>query len=290
VVRAKDGLRVWDLRRIRAELVKLGLDWDAPPYPPADEKPIEPLEVEIDRGDIDTPQLAPPVQDRLKALLAMYSLQIYFAPYHPLPYHVRGNIYSTLGQFNKAIEDYAEALRWQPPSPKQQAAIYVNRANCYMRLDKEAEEARDLQKSVELYPNPTACNNLAQIYANGPARLRDPAKALVIAGKGLQVKSNDVYCRNSIGVAHYRLGHYDQAVVALERSLRDSQGDRGAFQLYFLAMCHARLGDAARAKACYDEAVQWYPEKLDNLPWNWAERLKAMRSEAAAVLTETGKR
>jgi WD40 repeat protein len=32
---AEDGVRVWDLRRIRAELAKLGLDWDAPPYPEA---------------------------------------------------------------------------------------------------------------------------------------------------------------------------------------------------------------------------------------------------------------
>jgi serine/threonine protein kinase/WD40 repeat protein len=33
VVRTDDGLRVWDLRRIRTELVKLGLDWDAPSFP-----------------------------------------------------------------------------------------------------------------------------------------------------------------------------------------------------------------------------------------------------------------
>ena len=29
------GIQVWDLRKLRAELAALKLDWDAPPYPPA---------------------------------------------------------------------------------------------------------------------------------------------------------------------------------------------------------------------------------------------------------------
>ena len=29
------ALHVWDLRLIRQQLAKMGLDWDAPPYPPA---------------------------------------------------------------------------------------------------------------------------------------------------------------------------------------------------------------------------------------------------------------
>src|SRR5437773_1735233 len=36
VAPSRDGLRVWDLRAIRRELAALGLDWDAPPYPPDD--------------------------------------------------------------------------------------------------------------------------------------------------------------------------------------------------------------------------------------------------------------
>jgi WD40 repeat protein len=52
VVAAKDGSRVWDLRRIRAELVKLDLDWDAPPYPPEKEAEVQkPLQVQVILGD-----------------------------------------------------------------------------------------------------------------------------------------------------------------------------------------------------------------------------------------------
>jgi hypothetical protein len=46
------GLRVWDLRLIRGELKKLGLDWDWPEFAPASaEQPrAEPVEVEIHLG------------------------------------------------------------------------------------------------------------------------------------------------------------------------------------------------------------------------------------------------
>jgi WD40 repeat protein len=41
------ALHVWDLRRIRKELVRLGLDWDAPPYPEAADRVPEPIEVRV---------------------------------------------------------------------------------------------------------------------------------------------------------------------------------------------------------------------------------------------------
>jgi hypothetical protein len=54
VIEARNGLRAWDLRRLRAGLVDLGLDWDAPPLPKApDAGKVPPLEVTIDRGGLD---------------------------------------------------------------------------------------------------------------------------------------------------------------------------------------------------------------------------------------------
>jgi WD40 repeat protein len=56
VVAAKNGLRVWDLRRIRAELAKLGLDWNAPPYPPPTKKQNQlTLEVAVEMGSFFLP-------------------------------------------------------------------------------------------------------------------------------------------------------------------------------------------------------------------------------------------
>ncbi len=46
------SLHVWDLRAIRQQLAKMGLDWDLPPYAPASEvDETQPLRIEVLRGD-----------------------------------------------------------------------------------------------------------------------------------------------------------------------------------------------------------------------------------------------
>ena len=46
------SIHVWDLRTIREQLAKMGLDWDLPPYPPAPEvKETQPLRIQVELGD-----------------------------------------------------------------------------------------------------------------------------------------------------------------------------------------------------------------------------------------------
>jgi serine/threonine protein kinase len=68
VVGAANGLRVWDLRRIRTGLAEMGLDWSAPAYPPA-KKGLPPLEVSVDPGDLAPAGAAPQVPAQLAEIL-----------------------------------------------------------------------------------------------------------------------------------------------------------------------------------------------------------------------------
>ena len=69
--------------------------------------------------------------------------------------------------------------------------------------------------------------------------------------------------RNTLGVAYYRAGRYREAVEVLRPNL-EKQEDRGlAYDLYFLAMSHHRLGEAARARDYYDWAVRWAQVQRD---------------------------
>jgi tetratricopeptide (TPR) repeat protein len=52
VTSAKNGMRVWDLRRIREGLMELNLDWDAPPFPP-EKQPLSTLQVTVNLGALD---------------------------------------------------------------------------------------------------------------------------------------------------------------------------------------------------------------------------------------------
>jgi hypothetical protein len=54
---ATDALRVWDLRLIRQQLTELGLDWDQPPYPPAERGPS----IEVENAAVRTTGPVPAV-------------------------------------------------------------------------------------------------------------------------------------------------------------------------------------------------------------------------------------
>jgi len=54
--------------------------------------------------------------------------------------------YNNLGQYERAIQDYDEAIRLNP----QVAMLYYNRGGSYEALDKTKEVERDFQKAKEL--------------------------------------------------------------------------------------------------------------------------------------------
>jgi tetratricopeptide (TPR) repeat protein len=178
------ALHVWDLRLIRKGLTRLGLDWDAPPYPEAAGGVPSPLEVTI--------------------------------------------------------------LGTRPPDPMQ-------------------------------------LNNRAWHLATGPAEQRDPVQALKLIQQALQLQSGEGTFLNTLGVIQYRNGQYAAAIATLEKSLGITKGEFAAFDQFFLAMCHAKLGDAAKANDFFDRAVKWTAVQK-NLPANYVEELRAFRAEAETVL------
>src|SRR5262249_26518422 len=87
-------------------------------------------------------------------------------------------------------------------------------------------------------------NNEAWRLVAGPARGRDPARALSLSRRAVELEPNNAIFLNTLGVAQYRTGRYKEAVATLEKSLARSKGRCDAFDLFFLAMCHHRLGQA----------------------------------------------
>jgi hypothetical protein len=72
--------------------------------------------------------------------------------------------------------------------------------------------------------------------------------------------------------------------VVLEKSLAASKDEGDADDLFFLAMCHHRLGDAARANECHERAVRWFCEERGKLPPQLMAELSELQAEAEAVL------
>ena len=84
------------------------------------------------------------------------------------------------------------------------------------------------------------------------------------------------------GVVQYRNGLCKEAAATLEKS----NGQFDAFDLFFLAMCHHRLGNPVKARDGYTRAVKWWREQKD-LSAPHAEELKAFQAEAEALLRQS---
>jgi uncharacterized protein HemY len=114
--------------------------------------------------------------------------------------------------------------------------------------------------------------------------LRDPKEALTFARKAVTASADDPYLVKTLGVALYRNERYDEAVAALERSLQESKDEIVAIDLFFLAMCRHRLGDAEGAKKDRDRAVAWVKDNGKMLSAVRSEELATLQTEADTVL------
>ncbi|HXG09325.1 MAG TPA: tetratricopeptide repeat protein, partial [Gemmataceae bacterium] len=281
--------QVWDLRLIRQQLANIGLDWELPPYPelPAGaDLAAAPLKVQVDLGDLLT-RPAPSPRPSAKQLVEKYTAALQTNPDDVEAYHQRAHAYEKLAEYEKAVADFTAALQRKPDN----AHFYEARGKNYLRLKDPAKAAADFQKSLDLKPEQAeVCNDLAWILVTGPAELRDAKRAVSLAERAIKLEPQRWTYHNTLGVAYYRADRYKDAIVALETSLRMSGGQSDGFDLYFLAMCHHRLGDAAKAKECFDRAAQWGEQHWARLSPEHQQELKAFEAEAKAVLANEARR
>lgn len=166
------------------------------------------------------------------------------------------------------------------------ANLHRLRACAYDALG-HAEEARsDLDRARELLPNdPVALNNRAWALATAAEAGRDADQALFLAERAVALGPRQPLYVNTLGVARFRAGRYSEAIATLEASLAAGAGRNDAFDLFFLAMAHARLGDLSEARVCFDRAVAW-SRTQPNLPPIHVDELNLFRQEAANLLDD----
>ncbi len=308
--------RAWDLRKLRAGLAELGLDWGAPPYPPAgppaDPRPLrvrvagEELFANPARLDAyhrervlltlwANPLDAAARQDlgerllranRLREADAQLTAALAVRPGSAAAHRMRADARGRLGDWAGCLPDVEAALAGWPDD----LSLLALRADAHHNLGRAADAAAGWKRAAAAatpQTRPVALNNLAWRLLTGPPAARDPARGLELAtwavGRG---PANPTFL-NTLGVAHYRNGRPADAVPVLERGLAAAKGTHDAFDLFFLAMCRAKLGDRAGAAADYRRAVEWAAGR-PNLPPAARAELAAFREEAEAALHAAG--
>ena len=189
-----------------------------------------------------------------------------------------------LGRHREALADLDILI----PKAPQDSALYQLRGTVREALGDSDQARVDREKAGALLPkNPMALNDRAWILATGPIDQRDPERAVALARRAVELAPGQQMYLNTLGVALYRAGQYAEAISVLERSLAAGKGEFDAFDLFFLAMAHHRLGHADQARACFDRAVRWWGERK-NLPAQYIPELTSFRAEAEVVLALAG--
>jgi tetratricopeptide (TPR) repeat protein len=195
---------------------------------------------------------------------------------------LRARAWMLARRFEEAVRDYTALIERHPRDPR----LYTWRAACYEALG-QADRAKADWKQARAVTPPDAGNlsGIAWELATGPEEERDPPQALSYIQAAVRQNANNANLLYTLGVVQYRNGQYGQALAAMEKSLALSkgEGDANAFDLFFLAMCHGRLGDAARARDCFGRAVRSMARQTKLSPQG-REQLSAFRAEAEAEL------
>jgi tetratricopeptide (TPR) repeat protein len=141
----------------------------------------------------------------------------------------------------------------------------------------EADQWRQLLRRYPQYP--LAQNSLAWFLATCPvSHLRRPAEAVELARKAVERAPKAGAIWNTLGVAEYRAGSWDEAIKALLQSVELTSGGSPT-DWFFLAMARWQKGDRQEARSWYEKAVAWMDQ---NCPKD--DELGRVRAEAEALL------
>jgi serine/threonine protein kinase/WD40 repeat protein len=232
VVNAEHSLRVWDLRHIRQELTKLGLDWDGPPFLAGEESDpvskgnqaaLPELLVELDRSDLDLRKRIKECNDRGFA-------------------HVRE------GEWENAAADFAQLTELDPDEHwhwyrSAALALHVGNQEEYRRICRTMlarfgkGEKRELPERV------------AKTCLLAPDAVPDLKPVLQLADRGA-TSHLDSFMILTKSLAEYRAGQYASAADWLKRLSPDANGvhcDASGFAV--LAMAKFRLSEGRRSPA-----------------------------------------
>jgi eukaryotic-like serine/threonine-protein kinase len=163
----------------------------------------------------------------------------------------RGQSYEALGDFTKAEADYSKAIDLNP----QHFGNWYARARLYWHTGQAEKAQADWADTMKRVPSDiNAINTFAwQLVADPDPRLRRPTEAIELAQKGVTAMPTAPHIWNTLGVALYRDGRWNEAIVALEKSIRIKRGG-DIVDLLFMAMARERAGDPT-AHDWFDKAV-----------------------------------
>jgi serine/threonine protein kinase/WD40 repeat protein len=264
VTHIHDEIHIWDLRQLLRALAHFDLHWaPCPPPSTAGPGPAAPVRV-VQR----------PAERNGMSWAVHWEWDGFWEEHKPNP------------NWPGAVNSYTDALKVLPANapPDKRAFLLERRARNHLRLREFDEALVDLSEAVAVVPgHASACHALARVCVVRTDGKYQPDFALPYALLAVERQAEPVWNRNTLGIVYYRQGAFDKALAILEQSLA-AHGLSAPADLFFLAMCHARLGNAAEARDYFDRAVTTAEKRTANLAVEYRDELNAFRAEAQTTL------
>jgi WD40 repeat protein/Flp pilus assembly protein TadD len=196
-----NGIHVWNLRRIRTELARRDLDWDASPYPP-EPSPSAPLTVKVELGDFD--QLRP------QRLVQNYDRAVQAAEQLAIRWFLREKLHKSAGRYAEALRDLREAVTRRQDNARMCAELA---RLCVFAPEpfRDAEAGHAMaERAIKLQPGNWRYVNTLGIAYYRLGRYRDAVAQLQksLAGGAGEADAADLYF---LAMCYQQLGDCDQA-------------------------------------------------------------------------------
>lgn len=161
-------------------------------------------------------------------------------------FNMRGNAYGELGDTDKALADYNQAVELERDEPY--VPLY-NRGTLYLKLRQYDKAESDFNTALTYNPDysPVYVNRGNIYYEQG-----DYARAIEDYGRAIELRDEEIHIPYyNRGNAYYELGDYSQALNDLSESINANP----SYALAFLsrAATYQVLGD----DRAYDDYLQW---------------------------------
>jgi serine/threonine protein kinase/WD40 repeat protein len=269
VVTTDDGptVHVWDLRAIRRRLVRMGLDWDAPPY--SDVDPAAPS--------------APPIR-QIEVIDFDHAI-------------ASGAVAAREGRWDEAAAAYARAFR---NGTSNFPVHWFERAILNVAVNDRPNYRSTCKHMLDIYLRTRQREWLefaAHAFVLAPVGASETAQALRLAEDRAAVYP-DAFSEHVLGLALYKAGRCREAIDRLVKIDALNPDWRGVIlDRLVIAMAEQRLGRSDEAQRSLKETEKWIagavrdrPGGLDRgVPENWPWRdgiiLRMLLDEARGVIT-----
>ncbi|QSV71128.1 MAG: tetratricopeptide repeat protein [Aphanizomenon flos-aquae KM1D3_PB] len=179
-----------------------------------------------------------------------YNQAIKFNPNLAQPYYNRGNVRNELGDKQGAIEDYNQAIKINPND----AQAYNNRGFVRAELGDKQGAIDDYNQAIKINPN------LAQAYnnrGNARAELGDKQGAIDDYNQAIKINPNYANAYYNRGVVRSELGDKQGAIDDFNLAIKINPNDANAYNNRGLV--RSELGDKQGAIDDFNQAIKINP-------------------------------